>query len=99
MGLGSPSRRRPLRSLPAFRDHLRLVVSGCYAGVVFDAANDLGRFNVEHNSQYQSGRYPVVEQIERVKDGFRVSDTAYDDQTAKELPWHPQSIIRFDVRW
>jgi hypothetical protein len=58
-----------------------------------------GRFNVEHNKEYQSGRYRVVEQIERVKEGFRVSVTAYDDQTTQELNGHPKSISRFDARW
>jgi hypothetical protein len=56
------------------------------------------RFDVEHNKEYQSGRYRIVEQIERVKDGFRVSVTAYDDQTAKELNGVPESISRFDAR-
>ncbi len=55
--------------------------------------------DMEHNKEYQSGRYRVVEQIERVKDGFRVSVTAYDDQTAKELNGHSVSITRFDARW
>jgi hypothetical protein len=54
---------------------------------------------VEHNKEYQSGGYRVVEQIERVKDGFRVSVTAYDDQTTKELDGHSVSITRFDARW
>ena len=54
---------------------------------------------MEHNKEYQSGRYRVVEQIERVKDGFRVSVTAYDGQTAKELNGHSVSITRFDARW
>ncbi len=59
----------------------------------------MGRFNVEHNKEYQSGRYRVVEQIERVREGFRVSVTAYDDQTVEELNGHPKSISRFDARW
>jgi len=54
---------------------------------------------MEHNRQYQSGRYRVVEQIERVKDGFCVSVMAYDDQMIKELNGHPQSVSRFDARW
>jgi len=54
---------------------------------------------VEHNKEYQSGRSRVVEQIERVKDGFRVSVMAYDDQTVEELNGHPKSISRFDARW
>lgn len=54
---------------------------------------------MEHNKEYQSGRYRIVEQIERVKEGFRVSVTAYDDQTAKELNGHSKSISRFDARW
>jgi hypothetical protein len=54
---------------------------------------------VEHNKEYQSGRYRVVEQIERVKEGYRVSVTAYDDQTAEELNGHPKSVSRFDARW
>ena len=54
---------------------------------------------MEHNKEYQSGRYRVVEQIERVKEGFRVSVTAYYDQTVNELNGHPKSISRFDARW
>lgn len=54
---------------------------------------------MEHNKEYQSGRYRVVEQIERIKDGFRVSVTAYDDQTATESNGQPKSISRFDARW
>jgi hypothetical protein len=54
---------------------------------------------VEHAKDYQSGRYRIVEQIERVKEGFRVSVTAYDDQTVNELNGHPKSISRFDARW
>ena len=53
---------------------------------------------VEHNKEYQSGRYRVVEQIEHVKVGYRVSVTAYDDQVAKELNGVPESITRFDAR-
>ena len=56
-------------------------------------------FDMEHNKEYQSGGYRVVEQIERVKDGFRVSVTAYDDQTAKELNGHSVPVTRFDARW
>ena len=47
---------------------------------------------MEHKKEYQSGRYRVVEQIEHVKVGYRVSVTAYDDQTAKELDGHSVSI-------
>ncbi len=53
---------------------------------------------MEHTKEYQSGRYRVVEQIERVKEGFRVSVTAYDDQVAKQLNGVPESITRFDAR-
>jgi hypothetical protein len=53
---------------------------------------------VELNKEHQSGRYRVVEQIERIKEGFRVSVTAYDDQTAEELNGHSKSISRFDAR-
>jgi hypothetical protein len=41
----------------------------------------------------------VVEQIERVKEGFQVTIMAYDDQTAKELLGGSESITRFDARW
>ena len=54
---------------------------------------------MEHNKEYQSGRYRVVEQIEHVKVGYRVSVTAYDDQVAKELNGVPESITRFDARF
>src|ERR1700737_2435946 len=57
-----------------------------------------GGSTVEHNKEYQSGRYRVVEQIEHVKVGYRVSVTAYDDQVAKELNGVPESITRFDAR-
>jgi len=53
---------------------------------------------VEHNKVYQSGRYRVVEQIEHVKVGYRVSVSVYDDQVAKELNGVPESITRFDAR-
>lgn len=52
---------------------------------------------MEHSKEYQLGRYRVVEQIEKVKDGFRFSITAYDEQTARELPWAPSTVIRFQV--
>ncbi len=52
---------------------------------------------MEHSKEYPWGRYHVVEQIEKVKDGFRFSVTAYDDQTAQELPWNPSTVIRFQV--
>ena len=54
---------------------------------------------MEHNKEYQSGRYRIVEQIERVKEGLRVSVTAYDDRRVNELNGHPKSISRFDARW
>jgi hypothetical protein len=54
---------------------------------------------LEHNKEYRSGRYRVVEQIERVKNGFRVSVTAYDDRPAKELDGASVSNTRFDARW
>ncbi len=52
---------------------------------------------MEHNREYQLGRYHVVEQIEKVKDGFRFNVTAYDDEMARELPWNPSTVIRFQV--
>ncbi len=44
-----------------------------------EAENITEEGNVEHSKEYPWGRYHVVEQIEKVKDGFRFSVTAYDD--------------------
>ena len=51
----------------------------------------------EHYTEYKIGRYRVVEQIAHIKEGYRWQVTAYDDDTAREMPWHPQTIIRFDA--
>ena len=52
---------------------------------------------MEHERQYPLGRYRVVEQIEKVKDGYRWRVTAYDDEAAKTMPWSPSEVIRFDA--
>jgi hypothetical protein len=88
---------RTARSSTACQPHP--VVWRCYADAVTLVGWWHGRFNVEHNKEYQSGRYRVVEQIERVKEGFRVSVTAFDDQTVEELNGHRKSVSRFDARW
>ena len=58
-----------------------------YASAASDLQGEEGR--VEHHNQYQLGRYRVVEQIEKAGDGFCVSVTAYDDNTAHAFPWSP----------
>jgi hypothetical protein len=54
---------------------------------------------MEHDATYMVGLYRAVEQIEKVKDGYEVRVTAYDDEAAREMPWHPLHIILFDSRW
>ncbi len=52
---------------------------------------------MEHHKEYKEKRYRVVEQIDKVKEGFRYSIVAYDDETAAELPWGPHHVIRFSL--
>ncbi len=54
---------------------------------------------MEHDATYMVGLYRAVEQIEKVKDGYEVRVTAYDDEAAREMPWHPLHVILFDSRW
>lgn len=53
---------------------------------------------MEHIAEYTEGLYRVVEQIEKVKGGYEWRVTAYDDETARELPWHPEHVIRFEAK-
>lgn len=53
---------------------------------------------MEHIAEYTEGLYRVVEQIEKVKDWYEWRVTAYDDETARELPWQPQHVIRFEAK-
>jgi hypothetical protein len=58
---------------------------------------DERRITMGDNRTYMIGRYRVVEQIEKTKEGYRWGISANDDHTAQDLPWgSPGPAARFN---